>query len=265
MDEIELIRYVKLAMLNDEDAIYILADHYQTLGNYTKAFSYLARIVNSNNPVYLRKIGYFFEKGLGVESNKEKAFEYYLKSAKYGDYISEYNVAICYLNGVGVAKDPEKAFNFAYQSSIQNYEKALFLLANLYRTGTGCEKDLDKALSLVKKCNNEDGRTLYFKSLIFLDKENKNQNPEVAVELLKKGAFINDLKCILLLADIYHKGNIVAQDDSKSLSLLMKAAKNGSASAMNSLAEYYEKGIGTLKNQEISQFWKNEALKRKGF
>ena len=42
----------------------------------------------------------------------------------------------------------------------------------------------------------------------------------------------------------------------------MKAAKNGSSSAMIRLAEYYEKGIGTLKNQEIAQFWKTEALKK---
>jgi TPR repeat protein len=264
MDEIDLIKYEKLASLNDEDAIFMLADHYQEKQKYVKAFSYLTRIVNTKNATYLRKIGYFFEKGLGVEANKEKAFEFYLKSAKYGDYISQYNIAICYLNGVGVEKDPEKAFNFAYQSAVQNYEKALYLLANMYRIGNGCEKDLEKALSILDKCSSESGDALYLRSLLLLDNANRTANPELAIKYLEKGAFKNDSKCLLLLADIYKKGTVVSKDESKSLSLLIKAAKNGSASAMNRLAEYYEKGIGTLKNLEISQFWKNEALKVKG-
>ena len=264
MDEIDLIKYEKLASLNDEDAIYMLANHYQENQKYAKAFSYLTRIVNTKNAAYLRKIGYFFEKGLGVETNKEKAFEFYLKSAKYGDYISQYNIAICYLNGVGVEKDAETAFNFAYQSAIQNYEKALYLLANMYRIGNGCEKDLDKALSILEKCSLENGNALYLKSLILLDTANKTANIDLAVKYLEKGAFRNDTKCLLLLADLYRKGSVVAKDESKSLSLLIKAAKNGSATAMNRLSEYYEKGIGTLVNLEISQFWKNEALKNKG-
>ena len=262
MDEIELIKYQKLASLNNEDAIYMLASHYQDKGNYVRAFSYLTRIINTDKPTYLRKIGYFFEKGLGVDANKEKAFEFYLKSAKYGDYISEYNVAICYLNGVGVEKNLEKAFNFAYESAVQNYEKSLFLLANMYRIGSGCEKDLDKALSILQKCNSETGDAIYLKSLILLDKTYKNSDPSLGIELLQRGAYNNDSKCLVLLADIYRKGNFVPQDDSKSLSLLLKAAKNGSSAAMNRLADYYENGIGTLKNLEIASFWRQEANKK---
>ena len=262
MNEVELIKYEKLASLNNEDAIFMLANHYQEDGNFVRAFSYLTRIINTTKPTYLRKIGYFFEKGLGVDVNKEKAFEFYLKSAKYGDYISQYNVAICYLNGVGVEKDPKKAFNFAYESAIQNYEKSLFLLANMYRIGTGCEKDLEKASAILEKCNTETGNSLYLRSLLLLDNCEGKANPDLAVELLQKGAFNNDSKCLVLLADLYRRGNIVPQDDSKSLSLLLKAAKNGSSPAMVRLAEYYEKGIGTLKNAEIAQFWRTEANKK---
>ena len=262
MNEIELFKYEKLASLGNEDAIYMLATYYQDKGSYVRAFSYLTRIINTDKPTYLRKIGYFFEKGLGVDTNKEKAFEFYLRSAKYGDYISQYNVAICYLNGVGVEKNLEKAFNFAYESAVQNYEKALFLLANMYRTGSGCEKDLEKALSILQKCNGEIGDALYLRSLILLDKSNKSGDSALAIELLQRGAFNNDSKCLVLLADLYRKGNYVPQDDSKSLSLLLKAAKNGSSSAMNRLADYYENGIGTLKNLEIASFWRQEAKKK---
>lgn len=262
MDEIDIIRYEKLASLQNEEAIYILAGHYQDKGNLVKAFSYLTRIINTTNPAYLRKIGYFFEKGLGVDPNREKAFEFYLKSARLGDFISQYNVAICYLNGVGVEKDVDKAFNFAYQSAVQNYEKAMLLLSNMYRTGTGCTRNLDTALSMLNKCNGESPSILYLRSLLLLDSENKNSNPKLAIEFLKKGALLNDTKCLLLLADLYKQGKVIEQDDSKSLSLLMKAAKNGSTSAMLRLADYYEQGIGTLKNLEIANFWKLEALKR---
>lgn len=262
MNENDLSKYEKLASLNNEDAIFELANYYQDKNNYIKAFSYLTRIVNTSNPSYLRKIGYFFEKGLGVEANVEKAFEFYLKSARLGDYISQYNIAICYLKGVGIEKDLEKSFNFAYQSAVQNYEKASILLASMYKNGIGCKKDNDVALSTLERCNDESGAVLYLRSLLLLDNKTKNWNPELAVKLLQKGAFNNDTKCLILLADLYLSGKIVAQDYSKSLSLLMKAAKNSSGLAMLRLAEYYEKGIGTLKNDEISKFWKSEALKR---
>ena len=261
MNENDLAKYEKLASLNNEDAIFLLANHYQEKGNNIRAFSYLTRIVNTNNPDYLRKIGYFFEKGLGVEENKEKAFEYYLKSARFGDYISQYNIAICYLNGVGVEKDLEKAFNFAYQSAVQNYEKASILLANMYKNGIGCEKELDTALSTLERCSVESNAVLYLRSILLLDSRCKKSNPELAIRLLQKGAFNNDTKCLILLADLYNKGKIVSQDDSKSLSLLMKAAKNGSSAAMLKLAEYYDNGIGTLKNDEIAQFWRTQASK----
>ncbi|MCR5308795.1 MAG: sel1 repeat family protein [Bacilli bacterium] len=262
MDEIDLIKYQKLALLNNEDAIFMLASHYQDKGNYVRAFSYLTRIINTDKPTYLRKIGYFFEKGLGVDVNKEKAFEYYLKSAKCGDYISQYNVAVCYMNGVGVEKDEKKAFNFAYESAVQNYDKSLFLLANMYRIGCGCDKDLNKCMSILRKCNSDNADVLYLRSLLLLDNNFEKCNPKLAIDLLKKGSFNNNPKCLVLLADLYRSGKVVDQDNSKSLSLLLKAAKKGSSGAMNRLAEYYEKGIGTLKNEEISQFWKAEALKK---
>lgn len=263
MEEIDLVRYERLAALNNEDAIFILANHYQSQGNFVRAFSYLTRIVNTTNPSYLRKIGYFFEKGLGVDENKEKAFEYYLKSANSGDYISQYNVAICYLNGVGVAKDPAMSFNFASQSASQNYEKSRILLTNLYRNGLGCEKNLTKAMECLSRCSDSNLGVVYLKSLILLDKGYVQYNPDLAVNLLSKGSFDGDIRCMLLLAELYKKGVLLPKDESKSLSLLLKAAKNGSAVAMERLADYYENGIGTLKNHEIAQFWKNEASKRK--
>jgi len=263
MNEIDLIKYEKLASLGNEDAIYLLANHYQEKGNNVKAFSYLTRIVNTKNPTYLRKIGYFFEKGLAVDENKQEAFEYYLKSAELGDYISQYNVAICYLNGVGTEKNSELAHKFAIKSANQKYEKALILLANLYRTGTSCEKDLDKAMKCLEKCSSDDGDVVYLKSLILLDNAYVKQNPSLAIKLLEKGCLANNTKCLLLLSDVYHKGVSIGTDDSKSLSLLLKAAKNGSAVAMKRLSEYYTEGIGTTVNFDIAEFWKNEANKRK--
>ena len=99
----------------------------------------MTRIVNTKNPSYLRKIGYFFEKGLGVESNKEKAFEFYLKSARFGDYISQYNVAICYLNGVGIEKDVDKAITII-KSQLEDFNLKVKLEAD-YCVGDNWSED----------------------------------------------------------------------------------------------------------------------------
>ena len=52
MNEEELIKYERLASLNNEDAIYLLARHYQDKSNFVKAFSYLTRIIlDLENPL----------------------------------------------------------------------------------------------------------------------------------------------------------------------------------------------------------------------
>lgn len=263
MNNIDLAKYENLALLGNEEAIFMLANYYQDEGNYVKAFSYLTRMINTNNPMYLRKIGYFFEKGLGVETSKQTAFSFYLKSADLGDSISQYNVSICYLNGVGVEKNEDLAYKYAYKSAKQKYEKAIILFANFLRNGIGCEKDLTAAFQCLNNCNNDNGDVLYLKSLILLDKDWHSNDKEHAKKLLERGSILNNLKCMILLADCYVKGTLDEKDESKSLSLLLKAAKIGSGEAMHKLADYYHLGIGTTKNDDIADFWEKEALKIK--
>ena len=40
---------------------------------------------------------------------------------------------------------------------------------------------------------------------------------------------------------------------------IKKAAENGNLSAMLKLSEYYEKGIGTVKNPELADYWRKEG------
>ena len=59
-----------------------------------------------------------YEKGDGVEKNKEKAVKWYRKGAKRGDANAQYNLGRMYEKGDGVEKNKEKAVEW-YQKGAE--------------------------------------------------------------------------------------------------------------------------------------------------
>ena len=83
------------------------------------------------------KLGVCYDKGDGLDKNKEKALEWFHKAAERGYSKAQYTEGIRYSNGEGVAKDKEKAFEWFHRAAEQGYSKAQCNLGLMYSNGEG--------------------------------------------------------------------------------------------------------------------------------
>jgi|GEM_PF-2693751 len=94
----------------DEDAINILAEKFQEVGEY------------------------------------EKAFEFYKKGQLLENAESQTGLGLCYLKGIGTAQDPQEAFNLIEDAAIRfNYSDAWFWLSCFYADGVVVGRNQKKA------------------------------------------------------------------------------------------------------------------------
>ena len=122
-----------------------------------------------------------FDKGDGVEANKEKAVEYFLKAAELGD-------ATCFvLAGRILSRDLDndaKALELYLKAAEANVPNAFNFLATAYRNGKGTEVDLAKA-----------------------------------EEYAKKGVELGDFNCAYNLASWYKDGRVLEENNAEALRL----------------------------------------------
>ena len=121
LTENELNILITKADQSDVKAMMKLAEHYRGLNQEDKAFKYVHKSTLYNSPEGERKLGYYYEKGIGCEKNQVKAREYYERAALHGDIKAKYNIGIYYYRH---GQFPQ-AFNYVKESAEESYGKAL--------------------------------------------------------------------------------------------------------------------------------------------
>ena len=91
------------------------------------------------------KIGYLYEKGIGVPLDPAEAFKWYKKAADAGLAEAQYNLGVLYYNGIGVQRDHTEALNWFLKAAKQGIPEAQFNSANAFRSGDGTDRDYVKA------------------------------------------------------------------------------------------------------------------------
>ncbi|RIB23958.1 hypothetical protein C2G38_763479 [Gigaspora rosea] len=107
-------------------------------------------IYYQNQANIMSKIGYNYQKGIGVEKNEHKAFIYYQKYANMGNVNGILALANCYLYGIGIEKDANKAIIYYQKISEMGYAEGTYNIGLCYYSGNGVEKDEHKAFIYFK-------------------------------------------------------------------------------------------------------------------
>ena len=119
--------------------------------DYGKAIRYYKKASAMNWPAAKHHLGYLYEHGLGLPTDKKKAFSLYLSAAKKGYIRAQYNVGSCYYNGVGIDKSYHSSAQWFDLAAKQGYAKAQFFLALQYWNGRGVMKNRAQAVTWFKK------------------------------------------------------------------------------------------------------------------
>ena len=74
----------------------------------------------------IAKVGYFYEKGMGVPKDYTKAKEWYIKGARLGNGYSQERLGKFYMRGWAGEKDVEKALEWFKKASHNGRERAYY-------------------------------------------------------------------------------------------------------------------------------------------
>ena len=238
------------ASIGGQEALNDLVDHLYENKEYQKAFMYAQRFFYMPNADGLRKLGFFYERGIGTEINIEKAKECYSKAFELGDVISSYNLALIYLREENV----EKCIYYLSIGKYYEYIPSIKKLAELYFKGEKIEKNLSIAIELFKIL-------LEKVEIIYLDYIGRAyyqlEDYYLAFEYFKKGSEVPLLESIYHLAICYSKGKGTGVDVAKAVALYKLGSEKGHPGCIHNLAIHYKKGIGVEKDIEKA----NELMK----
>lgn len=252
LNEQELNTLINKADQSDVKAMIKLAEYYRSVNDFDKAFKYVHKSTLYSSPEGERKLGYFYEKGIGCEPDMLKARQYYELAAMHGDIKAKYNIGLYYYKN----KQYPQAMNLVKESAELNYAKACALLGYFYEHAVGCQQDYILARESYLKALELGEKGIYhrlgFYSYYGYGVE---QNYEEAFDFFYKGASDNETECFYYLGVLYSKGEGVKKDQAQALYWYQQGAKANDYRAMYNLAIYYENGIAIPQDKEKAQYW----------
>ena len=122
-----------------------------TVVNLFEAFNWCKR-ASTTLSTAIYNFGYFHEKGIDVEIDRDKSFKYYKEAVdEYGHVSAKYRLARCYKHGYGTKLNLDKVFELNLEAAEQGYELAERRVARFYENGELVDKDHKKAFAWIYK------------------------------------------------------------------------------------------------------------------
>jgi len=228
--------------------------------------------------------------GSAQQFTKEQV-EQFKQSASLGIGSEQYNLAFAYQHGHGISKDIEKAKHWYLQAAKSPHSNIRYKVGRLFETGQVFKQDYNKAIELYRyAANNGEPYAQNNLGLMYLNGKGVEENIGKAIEWFEKAAELAVVNAYVNLAILYQRDK---ESHDKSIYWWQKAAEedypeayfqlgqyhhwkknyqdafnsfkkgaeiNHSSSQLN-LAMFYEKGIGTERNQAEAMFWLNKSAK----
>ncbi|MCF6288399.1 MAG: sel1 repeat family protein [Proteobacteria bacterium] len=206
--------------------------------NYAKALKNYLIVATGNKANYKKKpkalswIGYFYEKGYGVQKDFNEAKIWYSKAAYLEDAYSQRKLGYLYQFGKGVNKDLVKSFNWYLKAGTQGNLYAQQQLGFIYRNGRGVEKDLQQAYIWFEKAAKKGKeKSMYALANLLWNGQGVAQNKILASSWYHQSAEKGYALAQYWLGEIYARGDSVKQDMTIACEWTKKASDNDNKAA----------------------------------
>jgi uncharacterized protein len=192
------------------------------------------------------ELGRAYQEGAGVQQNDQLAVDWYRKSAEHDYPQAENSLGVMYARGFGIARDKAEAFHWYKKAAKRGLPEACFNVAISYYNGDGTGEDIPLAYAWMLVAKNN-GDTQAEDALKRIGDELHGE-----VELSK-----------YKLAAIYERGDDVAQDWSRAVSLYVEVAnaegKPLAGDAQYKLCQLYAEGKGVQQDWSQAKSWCKKA------
>jgi len=222
-----------------------------------KAVYWYRKAANQGLTIGQFNLGYMYENGLGFDSrNYTQAGYWYRKAANQGHASSQFNLGWLYQKGKGVTKDNRKAIKWYRKAANNGHVSAQNNMGWMYQNGFGVSRDYSQAISWYKKAANKNNPSAQFNlGWMYRNGLGVSKNNESAVLWYKKAAKQGNTNAQYRLGDMYRNGYGVTKDNSQAVYWYKKAAKKGHATTQATLGYMYRKGYGVTQSNKDAVYW----------
>jgi TPR repeat protein len=240
-----------LAEKNDKEGQYYLGMLYlQGLGTQPHqelAFKNLLRAAYNQQPQAQYQVAKLYSLGLGVERNESEAAKWYLAAAKNDVKAAILLSSLITRLGIGVPKNSKQAFIY-YQQAIEKKVPGLV--------------ELKPASFEISKPQQAEAGQQEFERAMDLQlglKSSTPQDQQEVIRLLTQAAELGHPEALIALAECYHEGKGVAQNDLEAFTYYKKAALFGHPEGIFQVSYHYLLGQGVPQDNIQAIKWFNEA------
>ena len=217
----------------------------------------LTLCMNSLAHIYLSE-----DSALQKFHNPQKGVELIKKAMKHLDGDAYANMGWLYQEGKYMEKDDQKALELYKKATDLSSSGGAFQLGQCYIEGIGCEKNYEEAVKAWEKAvelgNGSAANNLfcYYYGTAY---DKKKKDKEKAKKYLIKGAELGDSYAQMNLAWFYFNGSdILKKNDNQGFIYAKRAADQGQADAIEMVANCYERGIGTNRDPQKAEEYRNK-------
>ena len=249
------------AVADDDWNILRIAREAYEQGNYQKVHDLLTPLAERGQPRALHMIGHLHAKGLLGKKDEGLAYQHWLKSAAAGERQSLYALGVFYENGQHVQQNLAKAMEHYLAAAQKNHPQAMYRAGLFYKLGQGVTQDHSAARDWFEEAANwgvidahNQMAAYYQRGIGGIEK-----NPKGVFHWRKRAADKEDPPSERKVGLYYLTGYGIFQSDAKAFHWIHLSAEHGDLEAQYLLAELFQNGTGTEKNERMARSWYRRA------
>ncbi len=229
--------------------------------DFVKAREWYAKAMANGDADAVARTGLLYELGLGVEKNYDKAATYYQRAIAADSALGYAHMGYLYETGKGVPRDREKAAEHYRRGMEKGDYLAMTRLGFLYQLGRGVGKDEYKAVELYRQAVDH-GQPLAMTRLgqmYNLGQGGVPQDHAKAMALIRESVRYNLPGAFAFMGFMYENGWEVPQDYAEARRLYEKAAELDAPFAELRLGIMYRDGLGVSRDRQKAMYWLERA------
>jgi TPR repeat protein len=172
------------------------------------------------------------------------------QAAKQGNCQAQFKLGFAFEKGIGVQKDQRRAMHWYKEAAAQNFSTALVNLGVMYLRGIGVKKNENTAVEYFQRA--ADAGSIHGMHVLGAMYAYRMKNPQKAMALFFKGADLGDVQAEFSLGKAFSDGVTGTRDYGKALHWYTRAAKRGHADSQANLGVLYMMGKGVTRNRKMA-------------
>lgn len=158
--------YAEIAIKNKKyGCTELLANVYDTEGNYSKAFEYYKISAKMGNTESMYKVGLYDLEGKHGVKDDNRGSKYIIKSAQEGNSTAQYYLAVMYFRGIILKINYVNAFKYNELSIEQGNQTGMFMRGLFYFYGLFVNQNVTRAAEIFEQIKEQPRAALYLATI----------------------------------------------------------------------------------------------------